>query len=146
MTISNKTASTVAGLVLTILCTASCRDNLIEIDSPEKESFLRETTEGIYKNGKSLFKFDTEHHQKAVNPDRVQYRIQTDEQDTCLNVTLEALPGSPGVHITTSIDYRSPGELISSMSSLECSRVSDNKIWLWSPDSRTGIILGADEL
>ncbi|HIZ87153.1 MAG TPA: hypothetical protein IAC03_03210 [Candidatus Coprenecus pullistercoris] len=131
-------------LLLTIaaaLCTASCREKVIEIDSLEKEIFLMESDEGIYRNGEPLFLFRDDRHQKALNPDRIQYRIQTDEQDTCLNVTMEALPGSAGVHITTSIDYRSPGDPISSMSHLECSRMADGRIWLWSPESLTGIIM-----
>lgn len=128
-------------LLTAALCTVSCRERYIEIDSMEKEMFLKETEEGIYKEGQPLFKYKESHHQKALNPKRIQYRIQTDEQDTCLNVTMEAVPGSAGLHITTSIDYRSPGELISSMSHLECSRVADDKIWLWNSGSLTGVIL-----
>lgn len=119
----------------------SCRENIIEIDSVEKEIFLRESAEGIYKEGKALFLYREDYNQKAVNPRRVQYRIQTDEQDTCLNVTLEALPATPGVHVTTSVDYRSPGDLISSMTHLECSRMDNNKIWLWDRDKLIGIII-----
>lgn len=122
----------------------SCREKAIEIDSLEKEIFLRESREGIYKDGKPLFLYREAYDQKALNPKRIQYRIQTDEQDTCLNVALEALPGSPGVHITTSVDYRSPGELISNMSHLECSRIENNRIWLWNKDNLTGIIIDTD--
>lgn len=133
-------------LVIPALCLPSCAEIVIEIDSAEKENFLKESREGIYRGGRSLFVFDEHRHQKAVNSYRLQYRIQTDVQDTCLNITLDAIPGSAGVHITTSIDYRSPGELISSMSRLECSRMDENKLWLWSPESLTGIIIGrADE-
>lgn len=133
-------------LIIPALCLPSCAEIVIEIDSAEKESFLKESREGIYRGGRSLFVFDEHRHQKAVNSYRFQYRIQTDVQDTCLNITLDAIPGSAGVHITTAIDYRSPGELISSMSRLECSRMDENKLWLWSPESLTGIIIGrADE-
>lgn len=120
---------------------SACRGRMIEIDSLEKEIFLGENREGVYRNGTPLFRFSEEHHQKAFNPSRLQYRIQTDEQDTCLNVTLDALPRSTGLHITTSIDYRSPGDLISSMTHLECSRINGDKLWLWSPESLTGIII-----
>ena len=93
-----------------------------------------------------MFLYQSELHQKATNPRRIQYRIQTDEQDTCLNVTMDALPESPGVHITTSIDYRSPGDLISNMSHLECSRIYEDKIWLWNSGSLTGLILNISQL
>ena len=136
-----KTIKLIPISLLFILCAASCREKAIEIDSLEKEQFLREEAEGIYKNGKALFLFNQELHQKAVNPKRIQYRIQTDEQDTCLNVIMGAIPETAGAHITTSIDFRSPGELISSMSHLECSRVSTDKIWLWNSGSLTGLIL-----
>lgn len=136
-----KTIKLIPISLLLILCAASCREKAIAIDSLEKELFLREEAEGIYKNGKALFLFNQELHQKAVNPKRIQYRIQTDEQDTCLNVIMGAIPETAGAHITTSIDFRSPGELISSMSHLECSRVSTDKIWLWNSGSLTGLIL-----
>ena len=124
----------------------SCRENVIQIDSLEKELFLQENTEGVYRNGKPLFQFKETSHQKAVNSSRLQYRIQTDEQDTCLNIILDALPRSAGVHITTSIDYRSPGELISGMSHFECSRREENRLWLWSSDNLTGIIVDISDM
>lgn len=134
-----KTLTVATALVL--IWAVSCNERYIEIDSIEKELFLRESAEGIYKNGEPLFLYSAERHQKATNKRRVQYRIQTDEQDTCLNVTMEAIPENTGSYITTAIDYRSPGELISSMSLLECSRRTDRYIWLWNSSSLTGIIL-----
>lgn len=128
-------------VILLLFCCTACRDNAIEIDSMEKETFLNQNREGIYRNGNPLFVFNASRHQKASNSARLQYRMQTDEQDTCLNITLEAIPKSSGVHITTSIDYRSPGELISSMNHLECSKVQKNRLWLWNPDNLTGIIM-----
>ena len=141
-----KTIKLIPISLLLILCAASCRENAIEIDSLEKELFLREEAEGIYKDGKALFLFNKGRHKKAVNSMRHQYRIQTDEQDTCLNVMMEAIPETAGEHITTSIDFRSPGELISNMSHLECSRISDNRIWLWNSGNLTGIILNRSGL
>lgn len=141
----SRNTSAILMLAASLLCICSCRDLVIEIDSPEKESFLLETREGIYRRGESLFVFDSGRHQKAVNTSRIQYRIQTDIQDTCLNITLDAIPQGAGVHITTSIDYRSPGELISSMNRLECSRIETDKLWLWSPETLTGIIISREE-
>ena len=129
-----------------VFCIASCREKAIEIDSLEKELFLREDAEGIYKDGKALFLFNQDRHQKALNSMRHQYRIQTDEQDTCLNVMVEALPETAGTYITTSIDFRSPGEPISNMSHLECSRVNQDKVWLWNSGSLTGLILDTSML
>ncbi len=138
------------GLILTVAAiltgAAACKDDIIKIDSLEKEIFLRETREGIYRNGAPLFLYSERYHQKAHNQDRLQFRMQTDEQDTCLNIILDAIPRNAGVHITTSIDYRSPGELISSMSHLECSRADDDKLWLWSSGNLTGIILDIKDL
>ena len=137
----------ITALILsTLVLAVSCKEKAIEIDSLEKEIFLRETREGLYRNGKAMFLYQSELHQKATNPRRIQYRRQTDEQDTCLNVAMDALPESPGVHITTSIDYRSPGDLISNMSHLECSRIYEDKIWLWNSGSLTGLILNISQL
>ena len=78
------------GLILTVAAiitgAAACKDDIIKIDSLEKEIFLRETREGIYRNGAPLFLYSERYHQKAHNQDRLQFRIQTDEQDTCLNI------------------------------------------------------------
>lgn len=137
---TNKTI-TAAAIALLVLSIQACRENVIQIDSQEKGLFLQESQEGLYRNGSTLFQFKETAHQKAVNPARLQYRIQTDEQDTCLNIILDALPKSAGVHITTSIDYRSPGELISNMGHFECSRIQNDRLWLWSSDNLTGIIM-----
>lgn len=132
---------TAAATILLVFSLQSCRENVIQIDSVEKKMFLQESLEGIYSNGAPLFQFKGTYHQKAVNSFRLQYRIQTDEQDTCLNIILDALPKSAGVHITTYVDYRSPGELISDMSHFECSRIQDDRLWLWNSDNLTGIIM-----
>ena len=39
-------------LLTAALCAVSCRERYIEIDSMEKEMFLKETEEGIYKEGR----------------------------------------------------------------------------------------------
>lgn len=136
----------IAVTLAALLLLSSCRENVIEVDSLEKELFLKESAEGIYRNGTALFRYNEQRHQRAANPGRLQFRIQTDGQDTCLNVIMEAIPRNAGLHITTSIDYRSPGELISNMSHLECSRIDGTKIWLWSRDNFTGIIIDTGKL
>lgn len=119
---------------------AACTDS-VEIDSPEKEFFMNNETLGLYQMGKPIFTLNPARHQESFNINRKQYRIQTDEQDTCLNVILETYPKSLGVHISTMTDYRDPGNIITNITLLECSKIYDNKIWLWDKKSELGIII-----
>lgn len=120
----------------------SCRErHVVRVDSPEKVSFLEETECGLYVEGHPVFVYDRDRHQKASNPQRRQGRIQTNEQDTCLNVVLECIPESPEDGITAVLEYFGAASIRSEHLVVECSKVAGRKLWLWSAEDRTGIIM-----
>lgn len=127
-------------LLVILLLLSSCR-NSIEIDSVEKEAFMQNETVGIYLMGNSVFTLNPSRHQETYNITRKQYRIQTDEQDTCLNIILETFPKNAGVHISTTLDYRDPKNILTNISLLECSKIYNDKIWFWDKKGSVGIII-----
>ena len=123
-----------------LLASVSCREE-IKIDSLEKMVFMSQDTIGLYNMGLRTFLFDPQLHQQSYNLSRRQYRLQTDEQDSCLNVIFEQYPEDKGDIITTSLDYRDTRTVINNTAGYECSKIRDNKIWLWNKEELIGIII-----
>lgn len=120
----------------------SCRERYpVVLDTAEKEQFFYSETEGIYSEGEPLFLFDESLHQQSCNPKRLQYRFQTDIQDSCLNVIMETKPKTTGVHITTHIELIGGGKSVTNISVMECSKIMDDKYWLWDSYTATGVII-----
>lgn len=127
--------------VITLLI-SGCHDKPeIIIDSQEKEAFLGAGSPGLYIGGERAFIYREEAHQRASNESRKQVRIQTNKQDTILNVSIEKYPASIGVHISTSIDYRASGKKMELISLMECSKIEHGKGWFWDPEAKFGLIL-----
>lgn len=125
-----------------ILLPNSCRRKEVVIDTVEKGEFLDRGQMGYYVDGATKFTYRDSVHQKAVNARRRLYRYQTNEQDTCLNVVLGALPKSVGVHIMLTIDYFDPETRLSNTVQMECSKVIGGKMWFWDPLAKVGVIIG----
>lgn len=122
-----------------LLCATSCLQE-VKIDSLEKEIFINNDRIGIY-NGDNSFTFNPLLHQESYNVKRKQFRLQTDEQDSCLNVILAKYPKNTGNSVPVNIDYRDPRTIINNTADYECSKISHNKIWLWNKKGRIGIII-----
>lgn len=128
--------------MISLILLLSCMEKFpVILDSEEKENFFYSEREGIYSEGKPVFILDKYRHQESVNQKRLQYRIQTDSQDTCLNIIMDKKPKTTGIHITVRTEYHLNGNPGSSVSVMECSRILDNRYWLWDSGSMTGIIL-----
>ena len=123
-----------------LLASVSCREE-IAIDSLEKMLFMKQDTVGLYNLGDKTFKYNSQLHQQSYNLSRKQYRLQTDEQDSCLNVIFEKYPQNTGDIITTSLDYRDTRNIINHTVDYECSKIVHNQIWLWNKKDLVGIIL-----
>lgn len=128
-------------LLFMVVSLLSCREQTVVIDSIEKEMFLETQDEGLYKGGREILVYDGHIHQKAYNPARRTYRIQTDNQAKYFNVVFESVPKSRGVHILTEFSYVSEEENITSKLLLECSMIDKNKIWFWDSEDKIGIIV-----
>lgn len=132
--------------VLTILSLAvitSCKEPFpVRIDSKEKEFFLYYSEEeGLYSKGQPLLIYNASTHQRTDNRKRRQYRFQTDLQEIYMNIYLEKIPKETGVKINTNLDFRSPEHAISNANTMECSKIVQDKFWLWDASTKTGVIL-----
>lgn len=137
-----KTEKIAAWFLLCVAFLCSCRENEVVIYSPEKDHFVNQcNTPGYYVAGAAKFVYQPFNHQYSSNLARKLYRIQTNQQDSCLNVVMETIPSDIGVHIMTTIDYFDPETRESITLLMECSKFSSSKIWLWDSEAKRGIIL-----
>ncbi len=129
-------------VVLILLASlSSCERIKIVIDSEQKRAFLASEKEGYYRNDAAVLLFDEDLHQKSFNKKRKQFRLQSDDQNEFMNIEMEALPKSEGVHILTKFHYKTKGSGLSITLLLECSKLSDEKIWLWDKENKIGLIV-----
>jgi len=131
--------ATIALLMCVISLMTSCRK--IVIDSREKELFLNCSEVGFYPLGTPRFTYSERMHQMCRNPKRGLFRIQTNIQDTCMNIILEYSPSNEGDLLIADLDYYDPEERITDRYQFECSKLFGTRIWLWENYTKTGIIL-----
>ncbi len=130
---------TVTILLCILSFTSSCRK--VVIDSEEKDIFLHRQQIGIYTGGAELFIYNETKHQMCTNSSRGIFRIQTNSQDTCLNIALKGSPSRKGDFIMAELDYSDSGDRMEDMIQFECSKMSGDKLWFWDAYSKTGIII-----
>lgn len=111
------------------------------VDSLEKELFLQKSVIGSYKDGHEYIVFDPNIHQIALNPKRHTFRIQNDRQDEYFHIEMDSYPRSLGVNIISSFVLKRGGENKEYSFVLECSKIEDGKLWLWSKENKLGIII-----
>lgn len=128
-------------MLFIIVALSSCDKPRIIIDSDQKRAFLVSEKEGYYRNDAAILLFDEELHQKVLNKKRRQFRIQSDTQNEFINIELEAFPKSEGVHILTKFHYRKSDADLSMTILLECSKLTEEKMWLWNKESKIGLIV-----
>ena len=126
--------------VLLSVAFVSCSDSIV-LDSPEKQIFVDSSVEGLYEDGLPIFTYNSENHQIAFNEKRKMFRLQTDEQDSVLNVIFVQYPLKLGAVVPIRIEYRTPVDVFSSESNFELSRHDKNYIWLWDRRHKTGLVV-----
>ncbi len=121
---------------------SSCKEEvIIVVDSMQKRDFLSSDRPGYYLDGKPMFLLSDSLHQVCNNHSRKLFRVQTNEQDTSLNVILESIPNNIGVHILTTVTYLDPSNKSTNKIMMECSQMTEERVWFWDPQTYTGIIL-----
>ena len=134
-----QTLMTAVLLLCLLFFPTSCRK--VVIDSEEKDYFLNCQQIGIYPEGLPLFTYNEARHQMCTNPSRGVFRIQTNAQDTCLNISLKDNPSREGDRTTAEMNYIYSNDRIENLIQFECSKISGKKLWLWDGLSKTGIII-----
>jgi len=124
--------------LLLLITAASCRK--VEIDSQEKETFLTFTKIGFYPAGEPRFTYRDSVHQMCLNSSRGLFRIQTNIQDTFMNIVLDDNPYECRM-VLSELDYYDHSIRTTDKFEFECSKKTDDKIWLWDGYTKTGIII-----
>ncbi len=133
--------SVIMVLVMIPVLISSCHNDPVVIDSDEKMKFLESSAQGYYSNGVEIFIYKDTLHQRCLNINRRSFRIQTNTQDSCLSLILDNMPNNLGVHIMASVNYFDTSKQLSSKLLLECSKIEQNKIWLWDAHGKNGFII-----
>ena len=108
----------------------------------ERQKFESSVVEGLYVKGSCLLAYDGLTFQRAMNPVRRNYRIQSDDQTRYLNVHYgDITPVREGQEAECEIHYRlEAGESTTLIVKLVVVRSSEEYIWLWNEFQKVGVI------
>lgn len=134
-------------IILNMLFLFSCDGR----EGPEKESdityFIKQTDAGLYVKGACLFRYTDTECQTAMNALRKMVRMQTDWQESYVNILFSFLPlpeeGAAAVQVK--VLYKTEegqGEVSLPMVTV---KKRAGMYWLWNDESKTGIILAEPE-
>lgn len=111
----------------------------------QREALLSTDAMGIYVNGSSALRFDKMSHQLSLSPSKFRFRLMDNAGMQYVEITLSAMPqeGKP-----VSAELRSSGFKVSDkkMQDVVLLKREDDRLWLWSDATRTGLILPWIEL
>ena len=115
----------------------------VETKSKERIEFEAAVTEGLYLKGQSLIAYDLASFQRAANPVRRTYRIQSDDQSRYLHIFYtEALPSGQGDEVECEIHYGlAAGESTTLIVKLVVVKQTDEYQWLWNEFQKVGLMV-----
>lgn len=126
-----------------ILCSSllmSCRDN--EPDTPEKMSFMERSDHGYYREVSALFVDDGDIDlQDCINKNRYQYRIQTNDQISFLNLRFSSAPRRLNSYVDMELEYQHNDTYIAEAIEMRIVKVDGSTIWLWNSKDLIGVII-----
>lgn len=113
-----------------------------ETKTVERKHFEAAVREGLYFKDATLLTYDAATFQRAMNPVRRNYRIQSDDQTRYLNVRYgERIPSLVGDEVECEIHYRlEAGESTTLIVKLVAIRITEEYIWLWNEFQKVGVL------
>ena len=116
---------------------------VVDTKSDERKQLESAYVEGLYLKGTCVLPFDWAGFQRAVNPVRRNYRIQSDDQSRYLNVRYnDAIPQQVGDEVECQIHYRlAAGESTTLIVKLVVLKTTDEYLWLWNEFQKVGMIV-----
>ena len=108
----------------------------------ERLQFESAAAEGLYVKGACVLSYNGLAFQRAMNPVRRNYRIQSDDQTHYLNVHYgDRIPAREGEEAECEIHYRlEAGESTTLIVKLVAVRSTEEYIWLWNEFQKVGVI------
>ena len=118
-------------------------DPVIDTKSAERKHLESAYVEGLYLKGSCVLAYDLALFQRAANPVRRTYRIQSDDQTRYLNIFYgEAVPSKEGDEVECEIHYRlEAGESTTLIVKLVVVKTTDEYLWLWNEFQKVGLII-----
>lgn len=126
----------IGALALAAACSSDPTDKTAQI---QREALLATHTVGIYSNGETQFAFDKQSQQLYIDPQNRIFRIQDDQGEKYLEVTLSGMPTA-----NTRVDGTIRGSLATQsvdLTNLVLLRYADECLWLWSDNGHWGLVL-----
>lgn len=113
-----------------------------ETKTVERKQFEASVVEGLYSKGSRVLAFDAATFQRAMNPVRRTYRIQSDDQTHYLNVRYGGqIPSHEGEEVECEIHYRlEAGESTTLIVKLVVVHINEEYIWLWNEFQKVGVL------
>ena len=113
-----------------------------ETKTVERKQFEASVVEGLYSKGSRVLAFDAATFQRAMNPIRRTYRIQSDDQTHYLNVRYgDRSPSQEGEEVECEIHYRlEAGESTTLIVKLVVVHINEEYIWLWNEFQKVGVL------
>lgn len=111
--------------------------------SNERRKFESSFTEGLYLKGECVLAFNVADFQRAVNPAKRNYRIQSDDQTRYLNVSFNNyIPSLEDEEVGCEVHYKlEADESTMLVVRFAVVRVSDEYLWLWNEFQKVGAIV-----
>ena len=115
----------------------------IDTKSAERKQLEAAYVEGFYLKGACALPFDLATFQRASNPGRKTYRIQSDDQTRYLNIRYNgAVPSVVDEEVECEIHYGlAAGESTTLIVKLVVVKTSDEYLWLWNEFQKVGVIV-----
>ena len=116
---------------------------VVETKSEERKQLESAYVEGLYLKGSCALAYDLATFQRAANPIRRNYRIQSDDQSRYLNVFYsDALPQQVDDEVECEIHYKlGAGESTTLIVKLVVLKATDEYLWLWNEFQKVGMIV-----
>ena len=111
--------------------------------SVERKQLEAAYVEGFYLKGRCMLPFDLVAFQRATNPVRKTYRIQSDDQSRYLNIRYNGtVPSAVDDEVECEIHYSlAAGESTTLIVKLVVVKASEEYLWLWNEFQKVGVIV-----
>ena len=116
---------------------------VVDTKSEERKQLESAYVEGLYLKGKCALAYDLATFQRAANPKRRNYRIQSDDQSRYLNVFYsDVLPQQVDDEVECEIHYKlGESESTTLIVKLVVLKATDEYLWLWNEFQKVGMIV-----
>lgn len=111
----------------------------------ELDSFLENTAAGVYTLDRTSFRYDESVCQTVVNTGRKTVRLQRDDNSVSVNIRFSSFEFSANTGVRMTIEFASMTYKDSYTINAELVKMVDGKMWFWSNERQTGVLLPALE-